>query len=82
VFPFFSSPYPMTDEMYAGSVAATRILARVPRSVDFCAGALGSQSPFLRHKLLDPGDSGIRYCSPTLSDFHQEGVEATSRCCP
>jgi hypothetical protein len=64
----------MTDDMYAGSVAATRILARVPRSIDFCARTLGSQSPFLRHKLLDPGDSGIRYCSPTLQHFCQAGV--------
>jgi hypothetical protein len=57
-----------------GSMATTRILARVPRSIDFCAGALGSQCPFLRHKLLDPRDCGIRYCPTTLQPVHQAVV--------
>jgi hypothetical protein len=63
--------------IFAGFMVATRILARVPREIDLCARALGSQCPLLRHKLLDLGDCGVGYCPSTLQCFHQADLRAT-----
>lgn len=49
----------LTNSNPAGFVAATRIRTRVPRQINFRAGALGCQYALLWHKLLDPGYRGI-----------------------